>query len=57
MGPILEIVKRHNLKVIDDAAQSHGAGYRGKRTGGFSDAARFSFYLCKNLGALGDGDA
>lgn len=57
MGPILEIVKRHNLKVIDDAAQSHGAGYRGKRTGGFSDAARFSFYLCKNLGALGNGDA
>lgn len=45
---------RHGLKVIEDAAQSHGAVYRGRRVGGLGDAAGFSFYPTKNLGALGD---
>jgi dTDP-4-amino-4,6-dideoxygalactose transaminase/predicted nucleic acid-binding protein len=57
MDPILEIAARHNLKVIEDAAQAHGARYKGKRTGGLGDAAGFSFYPGKNLGALGDGGA
>lgn len=57
MDPILEIAKRHNLKVIEDAAQAHRARYKGKRTGGLGDAAGFSFYPGKNLGALGDGGA
>jgi dTDP-4-amino-4,6-dideoxygalactose transaminase len=57
MDPILEIAKRHNLKVIEDAAQAHGAGYKGKRTGGHGDAVGFSFYPGKNLGAYGDGGA
>jgi len=57
MDPILEIAARHNLKVIEDAAQAHGARYKGKRTGGLCDAAGFSFYPGKNLGALGDGGA
>ena len=57
MDQILEIAKRHNLKVIEDAAQAHGARYKGKRTGGLGDAAGFSFYPGKNLGAFGDGGA
>jgi len=57
MDPILEITARHHLKVIEDAAQAHGARYKGKRTGGLGDAAGFSFYPGKNLGALGDGGA
>jgi dTDP-4-amino-4,6-dideoxygalactose transaminase len=57
MDPILEIAKRHNLKVIEDAAQTHGARYKGKRTGRLGDAAGFSFYPGKNLGAFGDGGA
>jgi dTDP-4-amino-4,6-dideoxygalactose transaminase len=57
MDPILDIAKRHNLKVIEDAAQAHGARYKGKKTGGLGDAAGFSFYPGKNLGALGDGGA
>lgn len=57
MQPILEIAARHHLKVVEDAAQSHGAVYRGKRTGNLGDAAGFSFYPAKNLGALGDGGA
>lgn len=57
MDPIFEIAARHNLKVIEDAAQAHGARYKGKRTGGLGDAAGFSFYPGKNLGALGDGGA
>jgi dTDP-4-amino-4,6-dideoxygalactose transaminase len=57
MDPILEIAKRHNLKVIEDAAQAHGARYKGKRIGRLGDAAGFSFYPGKNLGALGDGGA
>ncbi|MFZ2406666.1 MAG: DegT/DnrJ/EryC1/StrS family aminotransferase [Methylobacter sp.] len=57
MDPILEIAARHNLKVIEDAAQAHGTRYKGKRTGGLGDAAGFSFYPGKNLGAFGDGGA
>lgn len=57
MAPILEIGERYGLRVIEDAAQAHGARYHGVRTGGLGDAAGFSFYPGKNLGALGDGGA
>jgi len=57
MSPILSIAAEHNLKVIEDGAQAHGAIYKGKRTGSLGDAAGFSFYPGKNLGALGDGGA
>lgn len=57
MDPILKMAKRYHLRVIEDAAQSHGARYKGKRIGGLSDAAGFSFYPGKNLGAFGDGGA
>ena len=57
MDPILEIADRHQLKIIEDAAQAHGARYKGKSTGGLGDAAGFSFYPGKNLGAFGDGGA
>ena len=57
MEPILEIAKKYNLKVIEDAAQAHGALYQKKRVGTFGDAACFSFYPGKNLGAYGDGGA
>src|SRR5690606_31980596 len=57
MNEIHAIAKKHNLTVIEDAAQAHGAIYNGKRTGNLSDAAAFSFYPVKNLGALGDGGA
>lgn len=46
---------RHGLLVVEDAAQAHGAAYKGKKAGSLSDAAAFSFYPGKNLGALGDG--
>ena len=55
LDPILEIAKRHELVVIEDACQAHGARYRGKRVGGFGYAAAFSFYPGKNLGAYGEG--
>lgn len=55
MDRINEIAKKHNLKVIEDAAQAHGTEYKGKKVGTLSDAAGFSFYPGKNLGALGDG--
>lgn len=55
MDPILEIAENHGLFVIEDAAQAHGARYRGRKTGSFGIAAGFSFYPGKNLGALGDG--
>ena len=57
MDVINQIARKHGLLVIEDAAQAHGARYRGRRTGGLGDAAGFSFYPGKNLGALGDGGA
>jgi len=54
MDAILNIAKKHNLKVIEDCAQAHGAEYKGRRSGGFGDVAAFSFYPTKNLGACGD---
>lgn len=57
MDAILEIARRRGLKVIEDAAQAHGARWQGRRAGGLGDAAGFSFYPGKNLGALGDGGA
>jgi dTDP-4-amino-4,6-dideoxygalactose transaminase len=55
MEPILDIARRHKLIVIEDAAQAHGAEYRGRRAGSIGDIACFSFYPTKNLGAIGDG--
>lgn len=55
MEPILAIAKRHGLIVIEDACQAHGAKYNGMRVGSLGDAAAFSFYPAKNLGACGDG--
>jgi dTDP-4-amino-4,6-dideoxygalactose transaminase len=55
MNAILKLAAKYNLKVIEDAAQAHGARYHGKRVGSLGDAAAFSFYPGKNLGALGDG--
>lgn len=57
MDKINSIAKQYNLKVIEDAAQSHGALYKGRKVGNLGDAAGFSFYPGKNLGALGDGGA
>lgn len=57
MNPIMEIAKNHNLFVVEDCAQAHGATYKGKKVGTFGDAAGFSFYPGKNLGALGDAGA
>ena len=55
MDAINALAKKHNLKVIEDAAQAHGTTYKGKKVGILGDAAGFSFYPGKNLGALGDG--
>jgi dTDP-4-amino-4,6-dideoxygalactose transaminase len=55
MDPILEIARRHKLIVIEDAAQAHGAEYKGRRVGGIGDLGCFSFYPGKNLGACGEG--
>ncbi len=57
MDPILEIARRHGLKVIEDNAQAQGARYKGRRTGGLGDAAGNSFYPGKNLGAFADAGA
>lgn len=57
MDSIMEIAKKHNLYVVEDCAQAHGATYKGKKIGSFGDAAGFSFYPGKNLGALGDAGA
>ena len=54
---ITAVARKYSLKVIEDAAQAHGALYNGKHTGNLGDAAGFSFYPGKNLGALGDGGA
>ncbi|MDB6000620.1 MAG: Glutamine--scyllo-inositol transaminase [Rhizobacter sp.] len=55
MDPIMEIAKRHGLVVIEDAAQAHGAEYKGRRVGSIGDMGCFSFYPGKNLGAYGEG--
>jgi dTDP-4-amino-4,6-dideoxygalactose transaminase len=55
MDPILAIARKHNLVVIEDAAQAHGAEYKGRRAGSLGDLAAFSFYPAKNLGAFGEG--
>jgi len=57
LDPILAIAHKHGLRVLEDAAQAHGAYYKGKRIGGHGDAIAWSFYPGKNLGALGDGGA
>ena len=57
MDAINAIAQHYGLKVIEDAAQAHGARYKGRRTGGLGNAAGFSFYPGKNLGAFGDGGA
>jgi len=55
MDPIMELAKKHNLWVLEDASHAHGAKYKGRRTGSLGHAAAFSFYPGKNLGAYGDG--
>jgi dTDP-4-amino-4,6-dideoxygalactose transaminase len=57
MDPIMAIARRHNLVVIEDAAQAHGAEYKGHRAGSIGDLGCFSFYPGKNLGAYGEGGA
>ena len=57
LDPILEVARKHELKVVEDAAQAHGARYKGQRIGAHGDAVAWSFYPGKNLGALGDGGA
>jgi dTDP-4-amino-4,6-dideoxygalactose transaminase len=57
MDSITLIAKKYGIKVIEDAAQAHGARYKGRRAGNLADAAGFSFYPGKNLGAFGDGGA
>lgn len=57
MDELNEIAKKYNLKVIEDGAQAHGAKYKDRRVGSLGDAAGFSFYPGKNLGAIGDGGA
>jgi dTDP-4-amino-4,6-dideoxygalactose transaminase len=57
MDPILEIARRRGIPVIEDACQSHGADYNGRRCGSFGELACFSFYPGKNLGAYGEGGA
>lgn len=57
LDPILSIARKHKLKVLEDAAQAHGARYKGQRIGAHGDAVAWSFYPGKNLGAIGDGGA
>ncbi|MFN2183147.1 MAG: DegT/DnrJ/EryC1/StrS family aminotransferase, partial [Anaerolineae bacterium] len=57
MDRIVEVARRHNLLVLEDAAQAHGARYKGQHAGGLGDVAAFSFYPSKNLGAYGDAGA
>jgi dTDP-4-amino-4,6-dideoxygalactose transaminase len=57
VGPIVSFARERGLRVVEDAAQAVGAGYEGRRAGVLADAAAFSFYPTKNLGALGDGGA
>jgi len=57
LNPILDFAREHGLKVVEDAAQAHGARYHGKRIGAHGDIVAWSFYPGKNLGAIGDGGA
>ena len=57
MSPILQIARKRGIRVIEDAAQAHGAEYWGRKAGSLADAGCFSFYPSKNLGAFGDGGA
>ena len=57
LEPLAELARAHGLKLVEDAAQAHGAEYGGKRAGAVGDAAAYSFYPTKNLGALGDAGA
>jgi dTDP-4-amino-4,6-dideoxygalactose transaminase len=57
MDPIMELAREHDLAVIEDAAQAHGAEYRGRRVGAIGDVGCFSFYVTKNLGAFGEAGA
>jgi dTDP-4-amino-4,6-dideoxygalactose transaminase len=57
MDPIIEVARRHELRLIEDAAHAHGASYKGRRTGTFGDINCFSFYPTKTLGAFGDAGA
>src|SRR5438477_2798857 len=57
MDPIMEVARKHKIPVIEDAAQAHGATYKGKRAGSIGLLGAFSFYPTKNLGAYGDGGA
>jgi dTDP-4-amino-4,6-dideoxygalactose transaminase len=57
MDEILDLAGKHNLTVVEDAAQAHGAEYKGVKAGGIGRAAGFSFYPAKNLGAMGDAGA
>lgn len=57
MNPIVEIAQKYHLHIVEDCAQAHGAKYKGQIVGSFGDAAGFSFYPGKNLGALGDAGA
>jgi dTDP-4-amino-4,6-dideoxygalactose transaminase len=55
MDPLLELASKYHLHIIEDAAQAHGAEYKGRKAGSLGDAAGFSFYYSKNLGAYGEG--
>ena len=57
IDPIVNVARKHNVWILEDAAQAHGARYKGKRVGGLGDAAGWSFYPSKNLGAFGNGGA
>jgi len=57
MDPLIELAKQHNIYIIEDCAQAHGAEYKGRRVGSIGDIGTFSFYPGKNLGAYGDGGA
>jgi len=57
IDPLLDIAARHDLFVIEDAAQAHGALYKGRKVGALGDVGAFSFYVTKNLGAYGEGGA
>src|SRR3954447_15406307 len=57
MDPILEIARKHGIRVIEDSAQAHGAEYKGRKAGSMGDAGCFSFYPGKNLGAFGEAGA